>query len=172
MTARGVRRTAIFRDETDRLDYLRLLGRVVEEAAWQCLAYCQMTNHFHLLVRTPRPTISTGMWLLNGVYAKRFNERHDLSGHVFERRFAAELIEDERHAFQAARYVVLNPVRARICSSPADWPWSSYRATVGIDSPPCFLDVDWLLHELGPPGARVAAFRAFVHEALPVGQAA
>ena len=106
---------------------------------WVCLAYCLMTNHYHLVLWLREPTLSRGMHRLNGVFARRFNARHGHVGHLFEARFTAARIESETHLLGALRYVVRNPVRAGICSDPAAWPWSSFRATAGLEPCPRFL---------------------------------
>jgi len=139
VTSRGVRREPLFHD---RLDFVRLLGVVdhaVAVSEWVCLAYCLMRNHFHLVVRLRRASLSSGMHRINSQYARRYNERHGQVGHVFEARFAAAAIVGEAHFFEVLRYVPLNPVRAGICSDPADWEWSSFRATAGLARPPAFL---------------------------------
>jgi hypothetical protein len=82
---------------------------------------------------------------LNGVYAQRFHRQHRTRGHVFGGRYAALLIERERHLLSTCRYVDLNPVRAGLCARPEQWFWSSYRATVGLCEPPAFLTCDWML---------------------------
>ena len=91
-----------------------------------------MGNHFHLAIKTPEANIARGMRALNGWYAQRFNWRHDRSGHLFEAPYHAELIEREAHFLEVTRYVVRNPVRARLCQLPEEWPWSSYRAAIGL----------------------------------------
>ena len=122
---------------------------------WSCLAYCLMTNHFHLVVALRDETLSRGMHRLNGLYARRFNERYGHFGHVFEARFASEVVESEEQLLEALRYVVLNPVRAGLCSDPTDWPWSSFRATAGIERCPRFLAAA-RVRALFAPGARGA----------------
>lgn len=165
--ARGNERAAIFRDDQDRRWLLSDLDRVVERYGWICHAYCLMGNHFHLLIETPNANLSIGMRQLNGVYAARFNRRHDRAGHLFEGRFKAYLVEKDAYALGVARYVVLNPVRARLCSHPGEWPWSSCRATAGLDPAPEFLTIDWILDQLSRDRARAQArYTAFVESAL------
>ena len=77
-----------------------------------------MDNHFHLLVQTAEPTISTGMCYLNSLYARRFNNRHGLRGHLFERRFHSEVVKTDEHLRELVRYLALNPVRSRPVPSP------------------------------------------------------
>jgi putative transposase len=82
-----------------------------------------MTNHFHLIVEIPSENLSSGMHRVNGVYARWFNERHDRSGHLFERRFSAKRIEGDEQLQNTAEYILQNPVKAGLCSNPFDWPW-------------------------------------------------
>jgi len=70
VTSRGDRREAIYRDDADRSAWLELLGDVCERFNWRCHAYCQMTNHYHLVVETPEANLSKGMRQLNGVYTQ------------------------------------------------------------------------------------------------------
>ncbi len=125
-----MRKLPIFTDDRDRERFLGLLDLTVERYGWELHSYCLMTNHFHLLVSTPYANVSAGMQYLNGCYAQWFNWRHDFEGHVVERRFWSELVTSERQLLATARYIVLNPVRAGLCATAGDWPWSSYRATV------------------------------------------
>ena len=120
------------------------LTEMIARFGWYVLAYCQMGNHYHVLVETPQPNLSRGMRQLNGVYAQSFNRRHGRIGHVFQARFHATLDERGEHLLAVSSYVPLNPVRAGLCHEPADWRWSSYRPTIGLE-PPGSLAVDRLL---------------------------
>jgi REP-associated tyrosine transposase len=164
VTSRGVRREAIFGDDADRRMFMAFLAQTVHRHRWTCLAYCLMTNHFQMLFSLSAPNLSRGMHRLNGLYARRFNARHGHSGHLFEARFASQLIETEEHLLEALRYTVLNPVRAGICSDPAEWPWSSFRATAGIERSPTFLAAGQVrrLFGRGPRGA--VLYGEFVRE--------
>jgi putative transposase len=145
VTTRGNNRQRIGDDDHDRRLLLAILDLAVSRFEWKVWAYCLMTNHFHLVIETPEPNLHAGMHLLNGLYARKFNRRHGRVGHLFEKRYSAALIESDAYALAACRYVVLNPVRARVVAHPAEWPWSSYSATVGITPVPRFLAVDDLL---------------------------
>lgn len=145
ITSRGVRQQALFADRLDFVRFLEIVAHAVLKYDWTCLAYCLMMNHFHLVIRVERETLSAGMHIVNGVYARRFNERHLLAGHVFDSRFAAQQLVDEAHLLETLRYVPLNPVRAGSCPDPSDWEWSSFRATAGIVRPPAFLSVGEVL---------------------------
>jgi REP element-mobilizing transposase RayT len=148
VTARGNAREQVFRDEVDRIRWQETLAQACERFSWRVLAYCQMGNHYHLLVETPRPTLSRGMRHLNGVYAQRFNARHARVGHVFQARFDARLVDRDEHVLAVAAYIPRNPVRAGLCHEPAAWRWSSYRATIGLE-PPGFLASERLLSFFG-----------------------
>lgn len=126
VTSRGNRRQSIYHDDHDRRMFLALRNQVVRRCGWRELAYCLMTNHFHLLIETPAPNLSLGMHRLNGEYARYFNERHSVDGHLFDRRFGSRLIETEEYLADALRYIASNPVEAGLCAHPRDWRWSSF----------------------------------------------
>jgi REP element-mobilizing transposase RayT len=124
VTSRGVARCAIFGDDEDRRELLRLLWRVARRWAWRCPAFTLMTNHFHLLVDTELEALSAGMSALNGLYAQEFNEKYTRVGHLFQGRFEARVLRDEEHLENACAYVWNNPVRVGLCETAADWPWN------------------------------------------------
>ena len=126
VTSRGNRRQSIYHDDDDRRQFLVLRDRVVRLCGWRMLAYCLMTNHFHLLIETRAPNLSAGMHRLNSAYAKYFNERHSVDGHLFDRRFGSRLVETDEHLDEALRYIAFNPVRAGLCADPREWRWSSF----------------------------------------------
>lgn len=104
-----------------------------------------MDNHYHLLVETPDANLSKGMRQFNGLYTQAFNRAHQRVGHVFQGRYKAILIDKDSYLLELCRYIVLNPVRARMIHSAIDWPWSSYRATIGEQSAPSWLNTEWIL---------------------------
>ena len=125
VTSRGDGREAIFLADGDRKLFLDVFAGVSERFNWVLHAYCLMTNHYHLLVETPDANLSKGMRQLNGVYTQRFNRTYNRSGHVFQGRYKAILAQKEAYLLELARYVVLNPVRARMVRTAAEWPWSN-----------------------------------------------
>ncbi len=143
--ARGHERAPAYRDDADRLGFLEILGAVAAEHAWIVHGYCLMGNHYHLLVETPRGDLSAGMRSVDGRYAQAFNRRHRRRGHLFEGRFRAILVQKDTHLLELCRYVVLNPVRARLVERPEQWSWSNYRATAGLSTAPDWLNADWTL---------------------------
>lgn len=165
VTSRGNSQGSIFFRDADRRAFLDILGEAVDHFEWLCHAYCLMTNHYHLLVETPNANLSRGMRHVNGVYTQWINRHHERTGHVFQGRFKSVLIEKESHLLEVARYIVLNPVRARVVRSPGGWRWSSYRATAGQGLIPSFLSVAWILAQFDPdPSRAVQAYRNFVRE--------
>jgi hypothetical protein len=121
-----------------------------------------MDNHYHLLIETPDGNLSLGMRQLNGVYTQLFNKRHQRTGHLFQGRYKSILIQKDSHLLEVCRYVVLNPVRARMVERPEAWKWSSYRATSGREPPPC-LTTDWVLGQFSRKRAKAEQeYRQFV----------
>ena len=149
ITSRGNEKKPIFKDDSDRESFLSTLHRVNKRYNWICHAYCLMDNHYHLLIETPDGNLALGMRQLNGVYTQTFNKRHTRTGHLLQGRYKAILIQKETHLLEVCRYVVLNPVRARVVDKPEEWKWSSYRSTAGKDKTPPCLTVDWVLGQFG-----------------------
>ena len=149
ITSRGNAGNNIYRDDQDRKTFLNVLTEVVKKCNWYCLAYCLMGNHYHLLIETPEANLSCGMRQLNGIYTQKYNRRHRNVGHVFQGRFKSILVDKENYLLELSRYIVLNPVRAKLVESPEQWPWGSYRATAGLIKAPEYLLVDWILGMFG-----------------------
>lgn len=126
VTSRGDRRGTIYLDDTDRLAWQEVLALVCERYHFVVHSFCQMSNHYHLLVETVEANLSQGMRQLNGVYTQHFNRRHKLVGHVLQGRYKAILVQKENYLLELARYIVLNPVRAHMVASPDDCYWSSH----------------------------------------------
>jgi putative transposase len=124
---RAVYGGVLFDDDADHRLFLKLLMRTAKRCAWELHALCLMTTHYHLVLESTVEHLATGMQWLNGVYAQRFNKRHERFGHVFAGRYGSWAIETEEYAERACEYVLLNPVRAGLCDRAADWPWNGSR---------------------------------------------
>lgn len=144
--------------------FMGFLAQSVYRCRWTCLAYCLMTNHFHLVLSLSAPNLSAGMHRLNGLYARRFNERHGYVGHLFGARYVSIAITSEAHFLDAIRYVVLNPVTAGLCDDPADWEWSSFRATAGLERCPRFLAAARVRAQFGRGAMAADRYAAFVRD--------
>lgn len=167
VTSRGNARALIFEEDGDRERFLETLGQVVERFNWFCHAYCLMGNHYHLMIETPEANLAAGMRQLNGVYTQRFNRRHRRVGHVFQGRFKAILVDRDSYLLELCRYVVLNPVRARMVKRAGDYRWSSYRATAGITETPTFLTCEWALSQFAQTEAVARRkYREFVRAGM------
>jgi putative transposase len=163
VTSRGDRREPIYKDEFDRAAWLDVLGLVCERCNFVVHSFCQMSNHYHLLIETVEGNLARGMRLLNGSYTQYFNRRHKLVGHLFQGRYKAILVQKESYLLELTRYVVLNPLRAHMVSSLDDWEWSSYHYLIGRKSAPSWMDADWLLGQFGGTrGAAIDAYKRFV----------
>jgi REP element-mobilizing transposase RayT len=163
ITARGDRRTVIYVDHADRLEWLNILAEVCSRFNFIVPAYCEMSNHYHLMIETPDGNLSQGMRRLNSIYSQYFNRRHQQVGHVFQGRYKAILVQKENYLLELTRYIILNPVRAKFVSLAEDWAWSSYQATLGKAPAPTWLDTGWLLSQFGNThSAARAAYGQFV----------
>jgi len=117
------------------------------------------------VVETPNANLSQGMRHINGVFTQRINHLNKRSGHLLQGRFKSVLVEKESYLLELARYVMLNPVRAKMVRSAKDWRWSSYQATAGQAEAPEFLTVRWILSQFEPDLARAQhAYRTFVRQ--------
>ncbi len=170
VTSRGNRRTSIYLDDHDRRTWLDILREVCARNNFIVHAYCQMTDHFHLMVETVDGNLARGMRQLNANYAQRLNRKHELVGHVLQGRYKAILVQKESYLLELARYIVLNPVRAGITASPDAWEWSSYNATLGSVRAPEWLATTWLRSQFDANDASARrAYQQFVLEGIGVG---
>lgn len=149
VTSRGNNREDIYRGDDDHLMFLSIFVEAVRRFRWIVHAYTLMTNHFHLVLETPEPTLSRGMKWMNGKYAQWFNRKHQRSGHLFQGRFKGFLVEKESYLLNLISYVALNPVRAGMVERPEQYRWSSYRATAGLEAVPPWLTTEWALTPFG-----------------------
>jgi putative transposase len=124
--ARGNGRQDIVRDDVDRSRLLEDLGKATIRCCWQIYAFAIMSNHLHIVLKTPQPNLARGMQTFLSGYANVWSRRHKFCGHVFQGRYRTELVEDETYLWTVTRYVHLNPVRGGLVEYPAAWAWSSY----------------------------------------------
>ncbi|MBW2410699.1 MAG: transposase [Deltaproteobacteria bacterium] len=147
--SRGIGRESIYRNYIDREKFLAYLETASERFSIVIHTYCLMRNHYHLLLETPESNLSQSIQWLNVSYATYFNKKHKRSGHLFQGRFKAILVDADRYLKQLSRYIHLNPVKAKIVDSPGQYRWSSYPAFAGRQTPPVFLETNWLLSSFG-----------------------
>jgi putative transposase len=170
VTVRGNNKRAIFVDDGDRLMLIALLNRMANKYGWTIFAFCLMGNHYHVVMRIDERGMSKGMCELNGTYALLFNAKHDRINHLFGKRYWSEELETELRFRTACRYVVRNPVRAGLVTSPDMYVWSSYQATVGVALGRVRVAVDELLAMFAPDReAAIVSFRELCETPDPPG---
>ena len=127
--------------------------------------------HIHLFVRPPKPNLSRGMQYLLSGYANWYAKRHQRTGHLFQGRFKAELVEDESYLWTLSRYVHLNPVRGKrpLVDHPSEWAWSSYPGYWWKSARVEWIDYDGVLGawqgEMGGKNSELS-YRRFVESGL------
>uniref|UniRef100_A0A832EJZ6 Transposase IS200-like domain-containing protein n=1 Tax=Desulfacinum infernum TaxID=35837 RepID=A0A832EJZ6_9BACT len=143
--SRGNERREIFYDDTDRGSFLDVLGEMSERFNVEIFAFVLMPNHYHLLLRTLEANLSRAMQWFGVTYTRRFNNRHDRCGHLFQGRFRSLLVENDAYAVQLSLYIHRNPLRAGLVRRLADYKWSSYPVyAYGRKGPP-WLRTDLIL---------------------------
>jgi REP element-mobilizing transposase RayT len=131
---RGIERAKIFRNDTDRNDFLNRIGKLVAETKSSCFAWALLSNHFHLLVKTGRVPVATLMRRLLTGYAVSFNRRHRRIGHLFQNRYKSILCQEDAYLLELVRYIHLNPIRAQLVDTMEaldHYPYSGHSAVMG-----------------------------------------
>jgi putative transposase len=141
---RGNAGQPIFFDDLDRFRLYLILQFVVEKFRCRIHGFCLMTNHVHLVVQTGDVSLSRIMQNLSLRYTKWINYSQSRTGHVFQGRYKALLLDADTYLMELVRYIHLNPVRAGMAASPDDYPWSGHRGYLGIEVLP-WLTTDWVL---------------------------
>jgi len=162
--SRGNRKAPIYDDAVDHQRFLDIVDLAAERYEIRVLADVEMNNHYHLVVDSPRGNLSAAMRYINGVYTQYVNRRHGRTGHVFEGRFVSRLVGDDLYLRTVVQYVAMNPVSAGLVTDPADWTWSSYRATAGLVEARPFLYLDWMewVFECTHRATAQSRYRAFL----------
>lgn len=144
ITSKGNAENSIAIDDDDRVLFIDTLKFVIDRYKWKCHAYSLLDSLYALVVETPKPNLSRGMRQLNGIYTQKYNRKHGISGHVFQGRFKAIIVDKENYLLDICRHVVLLPYKSGISKSLNNYKWSSYRSTAGLIEAPDFLSPDWI----------------------------
>jgi REP element-mobilizing transposase RayT len=131
---RGIEKTVIYRTDVDRADFLNRLAELSQKEAWRVYAFALMNNHFHLLIRTVRQSLSYSMKKLLTGYVVNFNRRHKRYGHLFQNRYKSIICEDDPYLLELTRYIHLNPLRAGVVKGMGElnrYAWSGHAAIAG-----------------------------------------
>jgi REP element-mobilizing transposase RayT len=163
--SRGNFRQTIFPTTDHYLMFLARLERAARRRYWLVLDWCLLPNHYHLLVRLQDGGLSEGMRELNGTYSRWSNRLADRTGtgHLVKNRFGCTRPETDGHLWELFRYIPNNPVEAGLVAAPEDWPWSGFRATLGLDRTRPFHQPSELLRYFGDcPETAVERYRQYV----------
>jgi REP element-mobilizing transposase RayT len=170
---RGINRSAIFKDDQDRSQFLTRLGQNILQLQSSVYAWALMETHIHLLVRSGQQGISTLMRKLLTWYAQYYNRRHGRTGHLFENRYKSILCEEENYLLALVRYIHLNPIRAKLVNTMGEldrYPWSGHRMIIGKDKYP-WMDRTYILGQFaGTKRKAIRAYHRFVQHGLGEGR--
>ncbi len=132
ITSRGNRKSQLFREKEDYRTYLGIIRGTKHKYNFKVYSYCLMTNHTHLQLQTEETEIWKIMRRINLHYAKYFNNKYDLVGHLFEGRYRSSIIENDYYQLLTSRYIHLNPLKADLVDDPQKYQWSSYGYYLGM----------------------------------------
>ena len=149
VTSRGNERKAVFKSNRDREKFLEYFESATQRYDAIIHAYCLMDNHYHLLLETPSGNLPQIMRHINGAYTTYFNVKRARSGHLFQGRYKAILVDKDEYAQELSRYIHLNPVRTKMVEAPEEYIWSSYNYYIGKEKPVEWLYTDFILGYFG-----------------------
>ena len=171
--ARGIERSEIFRDNTDRNNFLDRFGGIIKETNTRCFAWALIPNHFHLLLKTGNVPIVTVMRRLLTGYAVSYNRRHHRSGHLFQNRYKSILCQEDAYLLELVRYIHLNPARAKLVkdiSALDTYAFSGHSAIMGKVNRD-WQDIEWLLKLFdGRLWIARRRYRAYVNKGISEGR--
>ena len=149
VTSRGNERKNVFKSKRDREKFFEYLESATQRYDAVIHAFCLMDNHYHLLIETPSGNLPQIMRHINGAYTTYFNVKRARSGHLFQGRYKAIVVEIDEYAKELSRYIHLNPVRAKMVNTPEEYEWSSYQFYIGVQKPPEWLYRAFILGYFG-----------------------
>jgi len=169
ITSRGNERSNIFKDNTDRITFLNILKDYHDRLGILLHSYVLMDNHYHLILETPKGNLLKVMHGINSRYTIYFNRRHKRSGHLFQGRYKAIIVDRDAYLIPLSRYVHLNPVRASMVENPEQYRWSSYRGYMGKGKDDNWVEYSWVLSKFGQKRRKAEQqYRKYIEEGLIV----
>ncbi|MBN1269394.1 MAG: transposase [Kiritimatiellae bacterium] len=171
ITVRGNGRRTIFVWDEDRRRFRSQLDESLDQYGVVLYAYVLMSNHYHLLIETPRGNVSRFMQRLNTAYGMYFRNKHRRPGHVLQGRYGAKLVEGDEYLLGVTRYIHLNPVKVKEVKKLSKqerlkvlrgYPWSSYRGYVDKKAREERVDYRWRGLVGGTAGPQRVRYRGFV----------
>lgn len=163
---RGRGRQIIFRDKSFFDAFLRALEEAHQRFGLQILSYCLMSNHYHLLVKTPEANLGRAMRHINGVYTQRYNRLMKTDGPLFRGRYKAICVEEDSYQLRVSRYIHRNPLEAQMVKRLEDYPWSSYPDYLNKRKAPGWLDRLEIYGQLGVKSRLAEKYRSFVERGV------
>jgi len=169
---RGNGGDAIFANRADRTRFLLLLQSRIQRYHHRVHAYCLMDNHVHLAVQVAEIPLSKIIQNLAFRYTQYFNRREQRTGHLFQGRYKALLVDEDAYLLELVRYIHLNPLRAGMVKSLQTYPWSSHKAYLGLETTP-WLTTDYVLGQLAEDRDKATTrYQRFIQDGMREGHRA
>ena len=169
ITSRGNERRKVFKDKTDRITFFNILKDYHDRFGILVHSYVLMDNHYHLILETPKGNLLKIMHGINSRYTINFNRRHKRTGHLFQGRYKAIIVDKDAYLIPLSRYVHLNPVRARMVEKPEQYRWSSYRGYIEKGKKDNWVEYSWVLSKFGQKRKRAEQkYREYTEQSLIV----
>jgi REP element-mobilizing transposase RayT len=159
---RGRGRQDIFHNEQYFEMFLQTLGEAHQRFGVEVLSYCLMSNHYHLLLKTPEANLGRVMRHVNGLYTQRYNRLRKTDGSLFRGRYKAICVEEDSYQLQLSRYIHRNPIEAGLVASLEDYPWSSYPNYISKIASPKWLYRKEIYEQLGSITKQQEKYQTFV----------
>ena len=156
----------IFLEPQDGRLFLGILAEAAGRTGMRIHAWCLMPNHAHLLLQVGAEPLSRAMQRVTQRYTGRINKREQRTGHLFQGRYKAVLVDADSYLLELVRYIHLNPVRAGLAKTPDAWRWSSHRAYLGLDDAPMLTTGDLLGRFAGRRKTAIERYRTFIGEGM------
>jgi len=162
VTLRGNHQRDLFVVDGDRAVLNGIVARVIEKHGVRVHAYCWMSNHLHLALQAGADPLSEPMRQIAAEFARAMQSKMQTTGHFFERRYHAVLVDSDSYLLELIRYIHLNPVRGGLVVGPALYRWSSHHAYVGTRAE-AWVTTDFVLSMFSTDRARaISAYCSFL----------
>lgn len=167
ITSRGNEKKKIFVSDEDRLKFLGIIEDYHDRYGILIHSYVLMDNHYHLILETPQGNLLKVMHGINSGYTGYFNRKYKRTGHLFQGRYKAILVEKDNYLIELSRYVHLNPVRAKAVERPEQYKWSSYCGYIGKRERNAWIEYAWVLSQFSNDSKKaMREYKGFVEEGL------
>jgi REP element-mobilizing transposase RayT len=161
---RGQGKKDIFHDKVYYDAFLEILSESVIKFGLEVHAYCLMTNHYHLLVSTPRGNLQRAMRHIGSVYTQKYNRLSKIDGALFKGRYKAVLVDSDEYLLHLSKYIHKNPLEANMVKDLSGYPWSSYPAYIGKRKHDKWLTMDEVYGQITLGRTKAKRYRTFVED--------